>query len=51
MKAIFLDIPVDRAGTTKQRQALLALREVVAAYKAAFHALRFPGPPEAGTLE
>jgi hypothetical protein len=35
MKAIFIDIAVDKAGTPEQREALLALREVVAAYEAA----------------
>jgi hypothetical protein len=33
MKAIFLDIPVDKAGNPEPREALRALRKVVAACK------------------
>lgn len=39
MKAIFIDIAVDKAGTTEQRQFLQALREVVPAYEKACRTL------------
>ncbi len=35
MKAICIDIVIDKADTTQQRQALLALRDTVAAYQTA----------------